>query len=216
MFSLWAVTKPHVITLGLVRKVPDQPPDAAQKLTGEDALTLKVRALLVDGQQKEWTTGETHEVTDRSFVVRRALRLNDALPSDTAPHWVWQPGPWLLVDRSTGHVTVLHLPDFDSLVSDAVWFRDYAAYCGIHITTKTQTLNVIVAQLGARRVLIEQSLGKWDPVQHAHPVCAPAQWQRTPVRVSIQPAGGQLLDFEIAGAASTLVEENDPAPDNPQ
>jgi hypothetical protein len=79
--------------------------------TGEDA--LKIRALLVDGVLKEWTTGDAHDVTDRSFVVRRVIRLNDALPSDKpgpsdkASHWVWQRGPWLLVDRTTGRVTAL-------------------------------------------------------------------------------------------------------------
>ena len=48
---------------------------------------------------KEWTTGDAHDVTDRSFVVRRVLRLNDSLPGDKLGHWVWQRGPWLLVDR---------------------------------------------------------------------------------------------------------------------
>jgi hypothetical protein len=61
----------------------------------------------VDGVLKEWTTGDAHEVTDRSFVVRRAIRLNDALPGDqagpdgrpsekpapAASRWVWQRGP---------------------------------------------------------------------------------------------------------------------------
>ena len=43
---------------------------------------MKIRALMVDGVLKEWTTGDAHDVTDRSFVVRRAIKLNDALPSD--------------------------------------------------------------------------------------------------------------------------------------
>ena len=54
--------------------------DPAGAAPGEDA--LKIRALLVDGVLKEWTTGDAHDVTDRSFVVRRAIRLNDALPGD--------------------------------------------------------------------------------------------------------------------------------------
>ena len=29
---------------------------------------------------KEWTTGDAHDVTDRSFVVRRVIRINDTLP----------------------------------------------------------------------------------------------------------------------------------------
>ena len=50
------------------------------RLSGENA--LKIRALLVDGVLKEWTTGDAHDVTDRSFVVRRVIKLNDALPGD--------------------------------------------------------------------------------------------------------------------------------------
>ena len=38
--------------------------------------------LLVDGKVKEWTNGEAHAITDRTFVIRRALRLNDSLPGD--------------------------------------------------------------------------------------------------------------------------------------
>ena len=105
-------------------------PRLRQPAKPADPITLKVRPLTVDGHQKEWTTGDAHDVTDRSFTIRRALRLNDALPGDAAPRWSWQPGPWLLVDRTTGRITALHLPDFDAEVSDAVWFRDYAAYCG--------------------------------------------------------------------------------------
>ena len=52
-----------------------------RRATGEDA--LKIRALLVDGVLKEWTTGDAHDVTDRSFVVRRAIRINDTLPGRT-------------------------------------------------------------------------------------------------------------------------------------
>jgi hypothetical protein len=29
---------------------------------------------------KEWTTGDAHDVTDRSFVVRRVIKINDSLP----------------------------------------------------------------------------------------------------------------------------------------
>ena len=54
--------------------------DPAGAVAGESE--LKIRALLVDGVLREWTTGESHDVTDRSFVVRRGLRLNDTLPGD--------------------------------------------------------------------------------------------------------------------------------------
>src|ERR1700733_2871666 len=84
-----APPKVHVVTLGAVRKVPYTPPDATPDKPDKptDALTLKVRPLTVDGHQKEWTTGDAHDVTDRSFTIRRAMRLNDQLPSDANPRW---------------------------------------------------------------------------------------------------------------------------------
>ena len=42
---------------------------------------LKIRALLVDGVLKEWTTGDAHDVTDRSFVVRRASGSTTPCPA---------------------------------------------------------------------------------------------------------------------------------------
>jgi len=176
---------------------------------GEDAATLRVRALIVDGRQKEWVTGDVHDVTDRSFAVRRVMRVNDALPGDGSAKWSWQPGPWLLVDRTTGHVTALHLPDFDNQVSDAVWFRDYAAYCGVGTTAKGG-LFAVVAQLGARRAVVQQSLGKWPQQSPANPVCKAAIWQREPMRVTFQLTGGGPMTFDVVGGTS-LVEEGDPA-----
>src|SRR6185312_7757468 len=152
---LLAAPKVHTVTLGPSRHVPYVPTDATPATKSDEASTLRVRALYVDNRQKEWTTGEVHDVTDRTFTVRRALRLNDALPTDSAPHWIWEPGPWLMVDRTTGHITALHLPDFDSAVSNVVWFRDYAAYCGI-ATTARGGLYAIVAQLGARRTVVQK------------------------------------------------------------
>jgi hypothetical protein len=209
-----APAKAHVVALGAVRKVPYTPAGAALASSAEkpaDAPAMKVRALTVDGRQKEWTTGDAHDVTDRSFTIRRAMRLNDALPGDATERWSWQPGPWLLVDRSTGRITALHLPDFDDEVSDAVWFRDYAAYCGTAQTAKGG-LFAIVAQLGARRAVVQQQIGKWPQAEPAQPVCKAAVWQRAPMRVSLQATGGEAMTFDVVGAAS-LVEEGDAADD---
>ena len=41
------------------------------------AVTMKIRALMVDGGVKEYVLGVSHEVTDRMFVVRRVFRVND-------------------------------------------------------------------------------------------------------------------------------------------
>ncbi len=146
-------------------------------------------------------------MTDRSFTVRRALHINDSLPADSSDHWVWQPGPWLLVDRSTGHITALHLPDFDPLVSDAVWFRDYAAYCGVAQTAKGG-LYAVVAQIGARRAVMQKQIAPWPQPGHPETPCQPATWQRQPMRVTIQLAGGDPFTFDIVGGSS-IVEEGD-------
>ncbi|HMF64835.1 MAG TPA: hypothetical protein VK608_12165, partial [Edaphobacter sp.] len=148
-----AAPRVHTVTLGAIRKVPYTQLDATPDTRSDETSTLKVRPLFVDDRQKEWTTGDSHDITDRTFAIRRALHINDALPTDSVPHWLWQPGPWITVDRVTGHITALHLPNFDPVVSNAVWFRDYAAYCGTANTAKGG-LFAIVAQLGARRAVV--------------------------------------------------------------
>lgn len=197
----------HAVSLGAVRKVPYTPPDITPDEKNEETTTLKVRPLVVDERQREWTTGEIHDVTDRTFAVRRAMRLNDALPSDHTERWVWQPGPWLLVDRVTGHITALHLPDFDAEVSNVVWYRDYAAYCGV-ATTARGGLFAIVAELGARKAIVSRQIGAWPQANHFIPVCQPAEWQRMPMRVTIKPTGGEAMTFDVVGLSS-LVEEGD-------
>ena len=104
----WAVAplhagkaKVHTVSLGTTRRVPySASTDPSGALPGDK--DLRIRPLVVDEAVKEWTTGESHAVTERSFAVRRAIRLNDALPGDKGEHWIWQRGPWLLVDRTTG------------------------------------------------------------------------------------------------------------------
>ena len=201
----------HAVSLGPVRKVPYTPADVTPDEKNEDTTTLKVRPLVVDERQREWTTGEMHEVTDRTFAIRRAMRLNDSLPADREQKWVWQPGPWLLVDRVTGHITALHLPDFDFAVSDVVWFRDYAAYCGTAANAKGGgSLYAIVAQIGGHRAIVSKPIGLWPQPNHFIPVCQPAQWQRLPMRVAIKPTGGEAITFDVVGTAS-LIEEGEEA-----
>jgi hypothetical protein len=202
--------KVHTVVLGPIRKVPYTPPEATPETKSDDSTSLHVRPLMVDDKQREWTVGPIHDVTDRTFVVQRALRLNDSLPGE-AVHWTWQPGPWLMVDRVTGHIAALHLPDFDPQVSDVVWFRDYAAYCGIATTVKGG-LMAVVAELGARKAVVQQKLSAWPQPDAAHPVCATAKWQRTPMRATIQQTGGQPMTFDVVGVSS-LVEEGESGDD---
>src|SRR6516225_3183262 len=105
-----AVPKIHVITFGRWMTVPW----VAATGVDEKAVTLKIRQLIVDGRVKEYVLGTPHEVTDRLFVIRRVFRVNDSLPEDSNPRWEWQRGGWLLVDRSTGKIAAINLPDFDT------------------------------------------------------------------------------------------------------
>jgi hypothetical protein len=207
-----AAPKVHTVTLGPFHRAPFTQPDATPDTKSDETSTLKVRPLFVDDRQKEWTTGEIHDITDRTFAVRRALRINDSLATDAAPRWVWQPGPWLTVDRVTGHITALHLPDFDPVVSNAVWYRDYAAYCGVATTAKGG-LFAVVAQLGARRAVVQKQIGQWPQSNHFIPVCQPAQWQRLPVRVTLKPTGGDPMTYDVVGSSS-IVEEGDNSDEN--
>jgi hypothetical protein len=205
------------VVLGAARKVPyTKAGDPAGAAAGEDS--LKIRALLVDGVVKEWTTGDAHDVTDRSFVVRRAIRLNDALPSDKPVlgdkqgHWVWQRGPWLLVDRATGHIVALKLPDYDPGVSQVSWFRDYAAYCGVTVSGKS--LYAVVAQVAARRAVLAKKLEAFDAENHPDAVCAAAEWQREPLRITFHPAGRDAVSFDIVPGSAVLVEDAGDEPES--
>ncbi len=202
--ALAAPRKAHTVILGAVKRVPySKTGDPAGAVAGEDA--LKIRALLVDGALKEWTTGDAHDVTDRSFVVRRVIKLNDSLPGDKLGHWVWQRGPWLLVDRVTGHIAALKLPDYDPGVSQPSWFRDYAAYCGV--TASGKSLYAVVAQVAARKAVLAKKLGAFDAESHPDPVCGPPEWQREPLRITFHPTGREVVSFEIVPGSALLVED---------
>jgi hypothetical protein len=213
--------KTHSVVLGAVKRVPySKAGDPAGAAPGEDS--LKIRALLADGALKEWTTGDAHDVTDRSFVVRRAIRLNDSLPSDKAQpgektpgdkasdkasHWVWQRGPWLMVDRTTGRVTALKLPDYDPGVSQVSWFRDYAAYCGL--TASGKSLYAVVAQIAARKPVLAKKLAAFDAEDSPAPACAAPDWQREPLKITFHPAGRDAVSYDVVPGSAVLVEDSD-------
>ncbi|MGC1872858.1 MAG: hypothetical protein WA700_18000 [Acidobacteriaceae bacterium] len=211
LLCLPVAAKVHSVALGGWRKVPYPPPTTASTPSPDDATHLRVRPLVIDGQVKDWTTGEIHEITDRTFVARRAVKLNDALPDEAGAHWIWVLGPWLLVDRSSAHISVLHLPDFDPAVSEIVWFRDYAAYCGVNSTGKH--LYAVVTQLGVRRPLVAKALSQWTVDDHPTPACAPATWQRQPLQVVFHPTNSAAVSYKIFGLASALIEEGE-SPDD--
>ena len=205
--------KVHVVGLGAFKRVPySKTGDPSGAGPGE--VSLKIRPLVVDGMVKEWTAGEAHDITERSFVVRRVLRINDELPGEKTgsaeKHWVWQRGPWLLIDRVTGHITPLKLPDYDPGISQVVWFRDYGAYCGI--TASGKSLYAVVAQVSARKPLLAKKLAALDLASLTQPACGVAEWQREPMRATFHPAGRDAISFEIVPGSAVLVEDSEDEP----
>jgi hypothetical protein len=195
-----AATKVHVITFG--RWIPVQWL-AASNLP---PLTSKVRPVLVDGRIKEYVVGSPHEITDRLFVVRRAFRINDALPDEAVPRWHWQRGGWLLVDRATGRLSPASLPAFDPDGSATSWYRDYAAYCGVGDDGKKAY--AVVAQLGRRKPMLKKLLP--NVLKDDFPpesICPAPQWQRNPVRVSFALDAGDKQTFAVRGAAVDPVSD---------
>ena len=169
---------------------------------------LKVRALILDGRVKEYVLGSPHEVTERLFVVRRVFRINDSLPQEQgSPRWQWERGGWLLVDRMTGRISPINLPEFDAFYSAESWFRDYVAYCGISDDGKK--LYAIVAQISRRKLVMKNPLSSAGVTDDARPdsACAPPLWQRAPVRVSFEASGGTRQTFAIRGYVVDLVNE---------
>jgi hypothetical protein len=206
-----APPKVHVITFGKWMAVPwvtgFGTDDRTSDKKGDKPLILKIRALVVDGRVKEYTLGAPHEVTDRLFVVRRVFRVNDGLPEDSVPRWQWQRGGWLIVDRLTGRVSPVALPEFDVYYSAASWYRDYAAYCGVADDGKKTF--AVVAQLSRRKPVLKKELANAGVADDAAPdsVCPAPLWQRGPVRVSFEAAGGAKETFAIRGRVVDLVND---------
>lgn len=202
-----AVPKVHIITFGKWTSVPWLP-GAGDNKHDDKPVPLKIRPLLVDARIKEFVLGAPHDVTDRLFVVRRAFRLNDSLPDDPAPRWQWQRGGWLLVDRTTARITPINLPEFDVYYSAASWYRDYVAYCGVADDGKKTY--AIVAQLTRRKPVLKKPLSN-EVSEDAAPdsACPSPAWQRSPARVSFEPAGAPKQTFAIRGHAVDLINDTE-------
>lgn len=200
--TAWAASKPHVIAYGKIMNV---------KLflgpSEDHTVPLVVRPLFVDGKLKEFTTGNAHDVTDRLFVIRRAFRVNNNLPDEDEsthklPNWMWQKGGWLLVDRTTARITQLSLPVFDAFYSQATWFRDYVAYCGL--SDDQNHLYAVVAQLGAKKPLLKKELGAPSGDDDPEADCAAPTWEKKPTKVTFHPKTGEATSFTVFGRAADI------------
>ena len=195
-----ALAKTHVITFGKTMNVQ-------WFVTPEKSLPITVRPLYVDSKLREFTTGDAHDVTDGSFVVRRAYRINDYLPEDEkkVPNWKWQRGDWLLVNRRTGSVSAINLPDFDPYYSVVSWYRDYAAYCGI--ADEGSKVFVTVMQLGSKKPVLHKLVGPAKAGEEPDSECPAPKWQRDPIRVTFGPAGGQPVTVDVRGRSADIAEK---------
>jgi len=201
---LSATSKPHAIVFGKWTTI--------KLLTGREEaepLELKVRPLYVDGKLREYTFDIPHEITDHLFVVRRVIRVNDALPEEvvTNAHWAWQRSGWLLVDRINGHVSAVNLPDFDPEDFSSTWYRDYVAYCGIADDGKK--LFAVVMQLGRRKPVLRKAIAEVSGEDRSHPECASPVWQRRPPRVTFVSSADQKFTFAVRGHAVEMVSDDE-------
>jgi hypothetical protein len=200
---LSAASKPHIVAFGAAQSVKLFVGPSEDK-----TMDITVRALYVDTKLKEFTTGKPHDVTDREFVVRRAFRINDALPDDPhkSPKWVWQLGGWLLVNRISGKVTPLKLPDLDPFYSEVSWYRDYAAYCGL--SSNTERLLAVVAEIGVKKPLYHKELGKASGGDLPDSDCAAPRWNRQPARVTFLPKASEKFTVSVSGHGADVVAES--------
>jgi hypothetical protein len=89
-------------------------------------------------------------------------RVNDSLPQETgAVRWRWEKAGWLLVDRMSGRVQQITLPEFDLSSSEVSWFRDYAAYCGT--SDDGQKAFTVIVQLGRAKAAVKETLAGGGP-----------------------------------------------------
>lgn len=112
----------------------------------------------------------------------------------------------MLVDRVTGRISAINLPEFDTLYSVASWYRDYVAYCGVADDGKKTY--AVVAQLSRRKLVLKKAL-VGGVAEDAVPdsACAAPVWQRGPTRVSFQAAGGAKETYAIRGHIVDVVND---------
>lgn len=204
VLSAGAASKPHVMSLG--RPMP------VKLLLGpreDKSVDITVRPLYWDVKLKEYTVGPAHDVTDRLFVVRRAYRINDSLPGESSSQsrWRWQRGNWLLVDRATGRITQVKLPDFDPYLSDVSWYRDYAAYCGL--ADDAERVSAIVAQINTHKPLYKKPIEKLGG-ELPETICEPPYWQRQPARVTFAPHNAEKFSVDVNGRFADLTPDSPP------
>lgn len=108
------------------------------------------------------------------------------------------------MDRVSGKLQQIILPEFDPSLSLVNWFRDYAAYCGV--SDDGLKSFAIIVQLGKRKPLLKKALG--DAASQTS-ICPAPVWQRTPVRVTFLGSADQKLTFSVRSRAVDLATEEE-------
>jgi hypothetical protein len=195
-----AAAKPHVVVLGRWTSISWRAEDAAAK-----PFSIRMRPLYIDGRSKEFSVGAAHDVTEHTFVVQRIYRLNDSLPQESGPtQWRWQLGGWLLVNRASGKVQQITLPEFEPDSSAVNWFRDYAAYCGV--SDDGQKVFAVIVQLGHRKPLLRKAIAESNGAQQA---CSAPLWERNPIRATFETKPNEKLTFAVKSRAAEAISEDD-------
>jgi hypothetical protein len=107
-----------------------------------------------------------------------------------------------MVDRTTARITQLNLPLFDPFYSQASWFRDYAAYCGV--SDNSEKLYTVVMQLGRKKAVLRQEIGAASQGEDPDSDCAPPTWEKNPARVTFHPKRGQPSSFIVRGRSADV------------
>lgn len=123
-----------------------------------------------------------------------------------ALRWRWERGGWLLVNRVTGKMQLIPLPEFDPYSSAVAWFRDYAAYCGLSDDGKK--ISAIIVQLGRRKPLLKKLVADTSGEMPDSECAAPA-WERAPSRVTFEPKGEPKFTFTVPTRAVDLGMEEE-------
>ena len=114
---------------------------------------------------------------------------------------------WLLVDRQTGRVSALNLPEFDPFYSAVSWYRDYAAYCGVSEDGKK--IYAVVTQLGRRKPLLRKYLGVAEFSEIPDSACLAPRWERAPTRVTFEAKGADHIVYELRTRALDILDNDD-------
>jgi hypothetical protein len=118
------------------------------------------------------------------------------------------------VDRVTGRVSQINLPEFDPFYSAASWYRDYIAYCGVSEDGKK--LYAVVSQVGRRKPILKKDAGEAAAGDDPDSECPPPLWERAPMRVTfqtIQSNDKKRLVFSIRSRVVDLVNDSDESED---